>query len=547
MKTVIKQNWRQWTTILIFSLLILIPQLYQPGHLIFGVDGVFHYNRFYDAYMQIKEHNFQPFIMMYGFGQVGRYINVIYSPLLAYLAGGILFVVKSYYKLQLILNFSVLLAAGLSMYYMLAVGKLRRQVQLYGALSYMLSFPVIAWIFGQQFTGVGAAFLPLVGALAIRLVVDKTKPVIVVEMIAIMTLIIQTHVLSAVLAVILMVLAYAYSVITNPNQRLKTFGKIALSAVMTLILTVNIWGAYLFINVQDAILPPFPFAYRQQRLMNWNFQDKFTAPTILMLTALFMVLFWTYRKSVDKGSQYIGYLGVAFLLLASGLLPIDFLVKKIPAVAILQFPFRLAPIGIMLITYAGLKALEKGAMPQGIRTVWLIFVKLFILMGIFTVTNQFNILLNDWNKPKGAIPYYYTTLDERVNKPFAVQEAFASHDLSKPWSMMTKTVPDYLPKTSDADKLYQAIDQVPIVRKIEQYYLTNHDFNKAVRNKKIYITWKQKQAGTVNLPVVHYQGTQYVLDNKKVGTNEVKTGPVGTSQMQVSKGQHQVAVSYRVR
>lgn len=49
---------------------------------ILGSDSVFHYNRFYEAAMQLKNGNFSYFLSLYGFQQSGRIVNALYGPFL---------------------------------------------------------------------------------------------------------------------------------------------------------------------------------------------------------------------------------------------------------------------------------------------------------------------------------------------------------------------------------------------------------------------------------------------------------------------------------
>ena len=49
---------------------------------ILGSDSIFHYNRFYEAAMQLKNGNFSYFLSLYGFQQSGRIVNALYDPFL---------------------------------------------------------------------------------------------------------------------------------------------------------------------------------------------------------------------------------------------------------------------------------------------------------------------------------------------------------------------------------------------------------------------------------------------------------------------------------
>ena len=66
---------------------ILVSYQIQKHTTILVGDGFFHFSRFYDAAMQIKNHNFSYYQMNYGFNQTGRIINGLYGPFFAYLMG----------------------------------------------------------------------------------------------------------------------------------------------------------------------------------------------------------------------------------------------------------------------------------------------------------------------------------------------------------------------------------------------------------------------------------------------------------------------------
>ncbi|ANK67464.1 hypothetical protein [Loigolactobacillus backii] len=101
--------------IAIFSLLMLLPQIYQHS-VIIGGDAIFHMNRFYDAAMQIKTGHYNYFLSNFGFQQSARIVNALYSPVIAYIAGLILLIANSWLKFELITSFFIFIISGLSMY-----------------------------------------------------------------------------------------------------------------------------------------------------------------------------------------------------------------------------------------------------------------------------------------------------------------------------------------------------------------------------------------------------------------------------------------------
>ena len=92
MKQIFKLREKLWVSLIIiaFAVLLVTPQLF-TRKVILGSDSVFHYNRFYEAAMQLKNGNFSYFLSLYGFQQSGRIVNALYGPFFAYLQGGTCF------------------------------------------------------------------------------------------------------------------------------------------------------------------------------------------------------------------------------------------------------------------------------------------------------------------------------------------------------------------------------------------------------------------------------------------------------------------------
>ena len=73
MKQIFKSRERLWVSLFIisFAILLVTPQLF-TRKVILGSDSIFHYNRFYEAAMQLKNGNFSYFLSLYSFQQSGR-------------------------------------------------------------------------------------------------------------------------------------------------------------------------------------------------------------------------------------------------------------------------------------------------------------------------------------------------------------------------------------------------------------------------------------------------------------------------------------------
>ncbi len=85
---------------LLLAVFLILPQLNRHS-IIIGIDSMFHFNRFYDAMMQIKTGKFNYFMTNFGFERSGRIVNALYGPIFAYLQGFIILITKSWFKYQL--------------------------------------------------------------------------------------------------------------------------------------------------------------------------------------------------------------------------------------------------------------------------------------------------------------------------------------------------------------------------------------------------------------------------------------------------------------
>ena len=101
--------------LIIFILVLMNWQIHYHATFLFS-DTLLHFQRFYDAKMQIKTGNWSWFQTNYGFYHSGRVFNALYGPFFAYLNGLLLLVVKTWHRYQLVVFFLTYLTASVGMY-----------------------------------------------------------------------------------------------------------------------------------------------------------------------------------------------------------------------------------------------------------------------------------------------------------------------------------------------------------------------------------------------------------------------------------------------
>ena len=146
--------------IFVFSVLLVLPNLL-TNKLILGADALFHYNRFYETAMQIKNGQFSYFISIYGFQQSGRIVNAVYGPIFAYFQGLLVLISRTWVKYQIVSNVIIYLVSALSMYKLLRYSKISQTFSLSLAIIFMTTYGIQYWSINQGFSSWGTAVLPL--------------------------------------------------------------------------------------------------------------------------------------------------------------------------------------------------------------------------------------------------------------------------------------------------------------------------------------------------------------------------------------------------
>lgn len=140
--------------LLVLALLVVaIPLIKKQTFL--GSDSLFHFNRFYDAAMQLKTHNISYFQTNYGFLGTGRMLSTLYGPVAAYVGGLLLLLAGTWFKFEILTDLIVLIVSALGMYKLCRVNNVDKYPAIFMGFIYMYSSLVMQWVTAQQFTGVG--------------------------------------------------------------------------------------------------------------------------------------------------------------------------------------------------------------------------------------------------------------------------------------------------------------------------------------------------------------------------------------------------------
>ncbi|MHA8137545.1 hypothetical protein ACYATM_00205, partial [Lactobacillaceae bacterium Scapto_B20] len=153
------------------------------------------------------------FQSFFGYQQTGRVINALYGPLFAYFNGILLLLVGSWFKFQLLTSWLYLMVAGGLMYHLAIYNRVKRWPAVMVSVMYLLSAPMLSWVSGTQFTGLGAMFTPLVMLAGTRMM--REDKIQVLPLALTMTLVFQFHLMTSIICAFALVpffiVAFYYS------------------------------------------------------------------------------------------------------------------------------------------------------------------------------------------------------------------------------------------------------------------------------------------------------------------------------------------------
>lgn len=515
-------------SIAVVSLLLLLPQLVS-GNMIIGNDSIFHFNRFYDTAMQIKEGNFQYFVTMYGFQQSGRIVNALYSPYFAYLQGGLLLIAKTWFNFQLLSNFLLYVGSGFSMYFFLKKLKVKTKIRLTIAVIYLSTFAVQYWITRQGFSSWGAALLPI----CLTPIIDmEDKNEVKLSLGFYTALMMQTHLLTT-LFLVMIYLPFYLRAFVKSSLKIRFIAKTLLSIGFFFLLTLNLWISMFQVYSGNEILAPFINHSMAESTITYSSFYCLLTPFFLIFIILAVVITACKAQKLTGFLKTMIWTGVFFLILGSNLVPWTFLLEHNVKIAeLIQFPFRFIIPATVLILSAFALLLNDYTFERLNRFK---LQRMVILAILQTLILQI-VLLTTWSKPEDYIfaKINVYTADIPTEQ---VKAAFYSEDLGLALQYIQKSTPDYLPVYSEHEGSRYKLYKAQIIDKESQ-------FQRRVVGDKLVVNWKGNEEATVQVPVFGYKNTKLRLNGKKL-TETDNYSQIGAISVHQQLGENRLEVSYQ--
>ena len=496
--------------IVAFAFFLLFRQI-QAHAFIAGSDTMFHMNRFYDTAMQIKTGRYNYFLSWFGFNRIGHVVNPLYGPGFAYLMGLLLLITGSWVKWEITVSVSLLIIAGFGMYYLCRDNQIRRLVSLVMAIIYMASPIGMLFPINSSFTGVGAAFTPLVFMMGCRMVRNDSVPF--VKLGILMAVLAQIHVLSTIFSCIILLCFYVMAWLRS-HHKLILIKQLFAAIVTTLALTINVWSGMLQVMTQNSIISPFPnLNLNRTGDFSIGFDSGFKniGWPVMIILVIMVLLFLARSNQVSPITKFTVMFSVFMFWASSEYFPwLNFANRFRFLYYDFQSAARLLPIALVSLLL-GLGLLMKSI--DQYRIIKYLLLVLLICGIVILSQNSLNAIsagVHRFNVKNGRVftnraAYYHIKNSKRFH------ESFNNHNLALPILSADKISPDYLPGSSSVVngsyyKLEQVIQTKSKLRPKYQFESKN----------RMQIKWRSKNSKRQLFPIIKYRSTQLTLNHHRI-------------------------------
>lgn len=535
MKQIFKSRERLWVSLFIisFAILLVTPQLF-TRKVILGSDSIFHYNRFYEAAMQLKNGNFSYFLSLYGFQQSGRIVNALYGPFFAYLQGGLILISGTWFRYQIVSRVLLHILAESSMYALLKQCKVKTSIALSLGLLYATTFSIQYWTMRQGFSSWGAALLPYCFIPAIHYVfyqrVDQVRLALS------MALIFQIHVLSALMLAMMYLPFYLYTFVkATTSKKKETILKVLIAVILFLLLTVNVWGVILYLRGANHLLDPFINREIGKNGIDGTARYWLYTPislmVLLILQFIYAIVNW---KKLARWKRILHFIYFVFFFLSTGLFPWQYLVENGNTFAeLIQFPFRFfVPATILLLAITGLTVTRFVNWRKSIAVLLFAFAGVGLIQNIMDTTDRVKSAAQD-GELISIVKHTYVEGDYQT-----ISLTMNDSDLSQFLNLVVKPTPDYVP-------IYGTIGKQNTYDLYYENIVTNQRTEKLIKDNYLVLTWQADEGEELNLPIVVYKNSILTLNGKELDKDDYNLSTIGTPTVSSQEGKNKLELRYQ--
>lgn len=535
MKQFFKSKEKLWVSLIIiaFAVLLVMPQLF-TRKVILGSDSIFHYNRFYEAAMQLKNGNFSYFLSLYGFQQSGRIVNALYGPFFAYLQGGLILISGTWFRYQIVSRVLLHILAESSMYALLKQCKVKTSIALSLGLLYATTFSIQYWTMRQGFSSWGAALLPFCFIPAIHYIFyQKVEPIRLALSIA---LIFQIHVLSALMLVMMYIPFYLYTFVkVSVAKKKENFVQVFIAVILFLLLTVNVWLVLLYLKGTNHLLDPFINREIGKNGIDGTARYWLYTPislmVLLILQFIYAIVNW---KKLARWKRILHFIYFVFFFLSTGLFPWQYLVENGNTFAeLIQFPFRFfVPATILLLAITGLTVTRFVNWRKSIAVLLFAFAGVGLIQNIMDTTDRVKSAAQD-GELISIVKHTYVEGDYQT-----ISLTMNDSDLSQFLNLVVKPTPDYVP-------IYGTIGKQNTYDLYYENIVTNQRTEKLIKDNYLVLTWQADEGEKLNLPIVVYKDSILTLNGKELDNDDYNLSTIGTPTVSSQEGKNKLELRYQ--
>lgn len=514
---------------IVVTWITLLPQI-RAGATIIGSDTRFHFGRFYDAAMQLKTGIFSPFQTNFGFQQSGRVINAVYGPIFAYLNGILVLLTGSWMKYQLASDFLISFIGASSMLHLCNYLKINKVIGTFISIIYINVGMIPSYINGSAFNGWGQALMPWVLLCGIKMITDRENPINWIQLMFVMGILAQIHILSTVFAAALLVPFFIMAIFINKKKNLWVPLLKAIGG--SVLLTSNIWGALLVLKSKNNISTTSPFdlrlsqlsvlGYHQFENMYWGSVNNHILPLFVLLIILEIIfVIFNFKDNIVVTTCTI--LGVVGILVTSVYFPWGALQTRFLFLQrLLQFPYRLVIVVYPLLLISA--ALIMQYFWKLGKTTKITTIILLSAIGLEAVIPSY--LNNNYfvNNHTGDL------ITQKDGRKSDISAMINDHIYGK--------MPDYLPISNKKDQNNTKLGLI-YRREVEKKYKKYEHI--VLKNGTLQLKWHGKKDKKKLIPVILYaQSEAYVNKRRFTG----KTNSIGMPIVNQMRGNNVISVRF---
>lgn len=540
-----KFDWRTLGVVLVVPLVIMSPILFNDTVLL-GVDGYFHYNRIFEAAMQIRDRNFS-FLNLYTFQQSGRIVNQVYSPLVTYLFGALLLVAGTWFKFQVVTLY-IVYALGIltTAFAAIKVGLTKKWALGLGVI-YTSSAAVYGFVFGATWKSIALAIVPLVIPSLLHLFEGRFNWRRTVYLGGVIALLGQFQVLTVAIVLPMLVPFFVHGLWVS-KDKVKALASVGLSALMAIVLSLNavmplveVYQNTLISPVAMDMIPQTSGVFRPV-YSSVNSNSDIVMSILAFLLLGMMIAFW---KKLTVFTRFVSVVAIAYPVAGTSLVPWHALETAYPGLrSFLQMPRRISLVGysLSLIAVGKLfvesqpkKGLAHGVLPLTLAIVSVLLLTQKVANNVYYVKNEKTPLY------AGLQVTTKNVYSPDIHTFVQLQPLFHEGDLGKLIYHVDRSTPDYLP-VDTTEETHQPTYDAYMNAFSKQWRPYQHIVN---GDGTMTLQWESKEAHkNRQVPIVAYERTKLTLNGERLENSELIRNNVGAISISDKKGINRLTIAY---